>query len=275
MKKYILFSIILLLCSSKTYSQCNVEYKFRKPTVSSGVYKFSNVLGSVDAYISQIGSKNASINAIDDSTIYPYAWQPFINFTNSTFSVSDSSYVEFLIEFKTGSSIDTQSCLEATIIDCDGTTGYREMIKSSLPVLGRATFTSSVTYSRDSNWFTVYSPTYTHSGIDTTNQDVMAELKYSNVTSFKLRIGVVGIVSANQIRQYSFYFKHFDSMLIALPLKPVKKRNYVERVDLPTSVYSNQYGVTFEGTLEQFSKWAIAGELYYDNKGKKFIVIKP
>ena len=274
MKKYILFSIILLLCSSKTYSQCNVEYKFRKPTVSSGVYKFSNVLGSVDAYISQIGSNNASINAIDDSTIYPYAWQPFIKFTNSTFSVSDSSYVEFLIEFKVGSSIDTQSCVEATIIDCDGTSSYREMIKSSLPVSGRAKYSSVVTYSRDSNWFTVYSPTFTYSAIDTMNQDVMAELKYSNVASFKLRIGVVGIVSANQIRQYSFYFKHFDSMLISLPINLIKKRQYVKKLDAETSIYCNQYGIVFEGTLEQFSKYAIPGELYYDLRGKKFIVVK-
>jgi hypothetical protein len=272
MKKIITLSIMLLTCSLM-YSQCNVEYKFRKPTVSSGVYKFSNVLGSVDAYISQTGSVNASINAIDDSTVYPYAWQPFIRFTNTTSNASDSSYVEFLIQFKVGSSLDTQSCLEATIIDCDGTSNYKEMIKSSLPVSGRAKLTSNVTYSRDSNWFTVFSPSVTYSAIDTTNQDVMAELKYSNITSFKLRIGVVGIVSANTVRQYSLYFKHFDSMLIALPLKINKEEKYTEE-ELPTSIYYNQFGVSFEGTVKQFSSYAIPGELYYDSRGKKFIVIK-
>lgn len=273
MKKYILLSVVMLIFSI-SYSQCNVEYKFRKPTVSSGVYKFSNVLGSVDAYISQTGSNNASINAIDDSTVYPYAWQPFIRFTNSTSSASDSSYVEFLIEFKIGSTLDTQSCVEATIIDCDGTSNYKEMIKSSLPVTGRAKLTSSVTYFRDSNWFTVFSPAITYSAIDTTNQDVMAELKYSNITSFKLRIGVVGIVSANQVRQYSLYFKHFDSMLIALPLRNVKKQERYTEEELTTSIYYNQYGVSFEGTLKEFSAYAIPGELYYDSKGKKYIIIK-
>jgi hypothetical protein len=271
--KKLLTLAMLLLCSSM-YSQCNVEYRFRKPTLSSGVYKFSNVLGSTDAYISQVGSNNASINAIDDSTVYPYAWQPFIRFTNSTSSASDSSYVEFLVQFKQGSTLDTQSCVEVTIIDCDGTSNYREIIKSSLPVFGRATLTSSVTYSKDSNWFAVYSPNFTYSAIDTTNQDVMAELKYSNIVSFKLRVGVVGIVSANQVRQYSFYFKHFDSILISLPLKPIKKRDYVKEEERVTSIYSNQYGITFEGTMEEFVKWAVAGELYYDTRGKKFIIIK-
>jgi hypothetical protein len=270
MKKLLILTLALL-SFNLTYSQ---QYSFRKPTVSSGVYKFSNVLGSVDAYVSQVGSVNASINQIDDSTVYPLAWQPFIKFTNSTSNSSDSSYVEFLLEFKNGSNLDTQSLIQATVVDCDGTSSYREFVKSSTPVTGWSGYFSTVSYKKEKNWFSLISSTTTYSTIDTTNQDAMAELKYTNTQQFKLRVGVVGIVSANQVRQFSFYFKHFDSMLIALPLRNIKLVQKNEDEVEPTSIYYDQYGHQFEGTYKQFAAQATLGVLYFDTKGKKYIVIK-
>lgn len=264
----------LMVVLLAAHSQCTSVYKFRNPTLTSGVYKFSSVAPSVDAYVSQVGSVNATISAIDDSTVYPYAWQPFIQFTNSVSNAADSSYVEFLIEFKKGSAIDTQYCVEATAIDLDGTSAYQEIVKSSLPVKGKASYASSVSYARDSMWFTLVSSNITYATIDTTNTDCMAALKYDSVQSFRLRVGVVGTVLGSTVREYSFYFKHFDSMLVSLPIKKFSKKAYKKPVDEVISVYYNQYGQPFEGTLEQFSAYAVPGQLYYDTRGKKYIVIK-
>ena len=273
MKKIFLL-VGLMAFMFQAHSQCSSIYKFINPTLTSGVYKFSNVVPSVDAYISQVGSVNATISAIDDSTVYPYAWQPFIQFTNSVSNATDSSYVEFLIEFKNGSAIDTQYCVEATAIDLDGASAYKEIIKSSLPVKGKASYSSSVSYKRDSMWFTIISSTISYSVIDTTNYDCMAALKYDSVQSFRLRIGVVGTISGSAVRQYSLYFKHFDSMIVSLPIKKFTKKVYSKPEEEIISVYYSQYGQSFEGTIEQFSKYAVPGQLYYDTRGKKYIVIK-
>src|SRR6185369_17678215 len=99
MKQILNLVIALLICNS-LFSQKYKTYTFKNPTaVNSTKWKFSQVLTGVDAYITVIGSKNATLERIDDSSSYPYAWQPFIKYTNTTTKSSDSSYVEFKIDF--------------------------------------------------------------------------------------------------------------------------------------------------------------------------------
>lgn len=221
MKKLILFSLIFLSALTAN-SQCSTEYKFRNPSLSSGVYKFTNVINGVDAFITPIASNNATLNTIDDSTNFAYGWNPIIQFTNTTTTATDSSWVEFLIEFKSGSTPDTQSCITLTAIDLDGTNLRNEYVQSSRPVNVTGYIMTPITWSVNTNWHTAYGGSSSITGPDTLAFDGMAAFNYSNVQRFKLKIGILGRVQANQTNPYYFYCKYFDSLPVPLPVKWIK-----------------------------------------------------
>jgi hypothetical protein len=223
--KHTIKIIIIFLLSSNLFSQSIPTLKFRKPTTSDNTtWKFASVATGVDAFITVIGSKNATLDAIDDSTSYAYAWQPFIKITRRANS-TDSSYVHFKIEFrKTDGSFQTMSQMAMTVIDLDGSgsNSYREMVSSSLPATPKGVLGSLIsTYTNTTN-VTLISGTTTYSRTDTNNAAGMAQLNYSNIAAYTFKVGVVGSVSStNTVRQFSFYYKAFSTMVSVLPVKMI------------------------------------------------------
>ncbi len=217
--------IIIFLVSGNLFSQSIPTLKFRKPTTTDNItWKFASVATGVDAFISVIGSKNATLDAIDDSTQYAFAWQPFIKISKKTTS-TDSSYVQFKIEFKkSNGAAQVMSNMAMTIVDLDGSGvgSYREMISTSLPATPKGILGSLLSTFTNSTSVTLISGTTSYSKTDTSNSAGMAQLNYNNISSYTVKVGVVGTVSAaSTVRQFSFYYKAFTSMVTVLPVKMI------------------------------------------------------
>jgi len=192
------------------------------------VYQFTNVVNGVDAFITITKTQNATtVNSkLDMTGSYPLAWQPYITFPSSKNSASDSSYIEFRIEFKTNSGtikLIDQNCMAMTIVDCDGPNNsntYREMVKVSLPGAPKGVLNSTITVFQDNKWILYKAGPTTFNNIDTNNAAAMGQTNFpSTVNTFYMRIGVVGPISANLERQFSFYFKSFSGLVVPLPVQ--------------------------------------------------------
>lgn len=236
MKKLLLF-IPIMLISSMLFAQGVCEppiYNFNNKSNVSGngglgsEYRFNNVLTNVNAIITITRIQNASVNNnnMDNASPYAQAWQPFITFPNSRNSSQDTSYIEFKVEFKTNALTPVlidQSCMAMTIIDCDGNGNgntYREMVKVSLPGTPLGIANSTISVYEDDNWMLFKSGPTTFNSIDSINKAAMAQVNFPTTTNtFYMRVGVVGPVSANTQRQFSFYFKSFTGLEVPLPVK--------------------------------------------------------
>jgi hypothetical protein len=222
--KRLLLLVSLVAFVSNLSAQSTPSYRFRKPILETGIWKFKSVISGVDAHVTITGSKNARLDRIDDSTAFAYAWQPNILFTNRTTNVNDSSYLEFTIRFINRSNLSpmTQSKVAATIVDCDGpgnSSTYREFIRASMPGTVNAIANSTIAIANDTKWMYFKSGTTQFSNIDTVNTGAMAQINYTNVSTVVLRVGVLGRVNANDVRQFSFYFKSFGQTLTPLPVQ--------------------------------------------------------
>ena len=197
--------------------------RFRKPTTTDNVtFKFAHVVSGTDAFITIVRSRNASISRIDDSSSNPYAWQPFIDYGRTNNS-ADTSYIDFKITFKNSSngSDVSLSKMALCIVDIDGSGSgsYREMVAASKPSTPKGILGSTITTVNSVLNNIFISGTTSFSSIDTNNSVAMAQVDYTNVNTFNLRVGVVGRVSSSTTRQSSFYFKPFSSMNLVLPVK--------------------------------------------------------
>jgi hypothetical protein len=225
--KHLLYVVILTLSTGSLFSQSFPTLKFRKPTTSDNItWKFSSVTSGVDAFITVVGSKNASLAKIDDSTKYAHAWNPEIKFT-STAGLFDSSYVEFRIQFR--KAVDGTAAIlpnmAMTIVDLDGGMNgifnYREMVKTTLPATPKGLIGTLLSTITNSLWLTNISGATSYSVTDTANSAAMSQLNYTNLSSYNLKVGTYGRVGANTVREYSFYYKNFAPLTFVLPVKLV------------------------------------------------------
>ncbi|MBL7837351.1 MAG: T9SS type A sorting domain-containing protein [Bacteroidetes bacterium] len=286
--KHLLSTIIALasVLSMSAQGVCEPPiYRFNNMSASgngsvNSTYTFSNVLTNVNAVITVTKLQNASVSNsnMDVSSPYSVAWQPFITFPNSRNSSSDTSYVEFRVQFRstsTGNPLVNQSCMSMTIVDCDGNgTGntYREMVKVSLPGTPMGVHNSTISVFEDARWVLFKSGTATFNNIDTNNLAAMGQMNFPNtVNTFFIRVGVVGPVSSNTTRQFSFYFKSF-ALPVALPVKlshfsAIPQDGFVklnwtsteERNFSHYEVYRSYDGVNFESVAQIAS--AFSGSL--------------
>lgn len=236
MKKLLMLVGCSIFISSQLKAQSSTcqppVYYFNSLTGPNGnaavntTYKFSNVLTGVDAKVTITKIQNASISKTDMDQASPYsdAWQPFITFPARRQNSSDSSYIEFKIEFQTQAQTPVainQSCLALTIIDLDGSgaSSYREMLKVSNPGTPMGILNSTISVTDDSRWMVFRSGTATFNNIDTVNKAAMSQINFpSTVNSLYMRVGVLGPVSAGTTRQFSFYFKSFTGLIVPLPV---------------------------------------------------------
>jgi hypothetical protein len=279
MKKIIVLAFLftnLILVESQTY-------QFRKPTSpSTNTWKFSNVKSNTDAYISIVGSQNASLDRIDDSSRYVSAWNPFIEFDRSSNS-NTFSYVEFLIVFRKRNSttLDTQSNLYMTIVDLDGsnsTSGndvFRETVQASKPATPTSSGLTDIAHTENHDWFTFTSGIGVYDPIDTSNHGAMIQLNYSNVDSFRVRVGVTGKISRNSVREYSFYFKSFSTLYTLLNFEEVsetiKEKTNIEDDEEIIEVYNISRQKIFVGYKKDFLLQAEKQTIYII-KDFKFII---
>jgi hypothetical protein len=294
--KKLIYVILLTISSGNLFSQSYPTLKFRKPTTSDNTtWKFSSVTSGVDAYITVVRRRNATLDKIDDSTKYPEAWNPFIKYTNTPASASDSSFIEFKIEFKkvVGGAAHVLPKMAMTVVDCDGGTNginiYREMVKSSLPATPKGLLGTLISSLTNSAWLTNISGPIDYALMDTTNFLGMTQINYANVSSYTLKVGVIGRISGGTSRQASFYFKNFAPLTLVLPVKLMKfdavAQNDINNVQWSTSseenanrfeVYRSLDGVNFTlaGTVKaagysqaltaySFADQKIAGNAFY------------
>ncbi|MEZ4805053.1 MAG: T9SS type A sorting domain-containing protein [Bacteroidia bacterium] len=233
-KKLILPLVFMTLVFAQAQNSCQPpSYSFNNKTNVSGsggvgsIYRFNNVLTGINAIITIEKTQNASIDNsnMDNSGGYGIAWQPFVTFTSNRNNASDTSYIEFKIQFRSNNSADTlvkQNCMAMTIVDCDGTgstNAYREMVKVSLPGSPMGIESSSISVYEDANWILFKSGATQFNNIDTANVAAMGQVNFpEGITTYYMRIGVVGPVSANTQRQFSFYFRSFAALTIPLPV---------------------------------------------------------
>jgi hypothetical protein len=264
MKKFT-YVVILILSTGNLFSQTFPYLKFRKPTTTDNItWKFASVTSGVDAYITVVKTQNATLSAIDDSTKYPYAWNPFIKYTGTPAHATDSSYVEFNVQFKKSSNgaAQTLSTMAMTVIDCDGGLNglniYREMVKTSLPATSKGLLGTLISTITGGGWLTNISGTIDYSNLDTSNFLAMSQINYSNVSSYNLKVGVIGKVGGGTVRQASFYFKNFAPLTLVLPVK---------LINFKASSSNNQNTVNWATTSEENSN---RFEIYRSVDGKNF-----
>lgn len=269
--------IILALTALSIYAaQAQTVYKFRKPTSNSGTYKFTSVKPGVDAYITVIGSKNATLSQIDDSSNFVYGWNPSLRYTSDRNRSTDTSYLEFRITFKKGILLDTQKSISLTALDFDGRNSYKEIISTSLPGTAKGLSSNSFSHFVDTSdsELMLCSKGKNCGGPDTTSYGAMAEFKQTNVTSFTIKVGVVGQVNSNNTKNFYFCPQPFTALLVPLPIKESVERKKIEAEEdeEPIQIF-NFYGkMVFEGGYKDFLKnYAEAGEIYITSKGYKFI----
>ena len=293
--KKLTYVLLLMLSFSNLFSQTYPTLSFRKPTTSDNkTWKFTSVTSGVDAYITNVRSRNATLSSIDDSSRYVRAWNPFIRYTNQPSSASDSSYIEFKIEFKRSNGTPyTMPAVAMAVVDCDGGRNginiYREMVKSTGSPTPTGLLGTLITSVAGGPWVTNVSGTVDYGTLDTSNFLAMTQLSYTNVSSYTLKVGVIGRVAAGTVRQSSFYFKNFAPLTIVLPVKLINFNavdvNSVNTVKWSTAseenanrfeVYRSLDGVNFTlaGTVKAtgysqalknytFADAQTAGEAYY------------
>jgi len=257
--------VLLTLISGNVFSQSYSVLRFRKPTTNDNItWKFSSVTSGVDAFVTVVRTKNASLTAIDDSAIYSHAWNPFITFGRANNS-TDSSYVTFRIDFKrtdgTAYSV-PKFAMTGVDIDGSGSNSYREMYSvpsTSTPktILGS---TIGILKGLLSNVF--ISSTTTYSNIDTANTVAMNQNDFTNTSSYFMNVGIVGRqTSSSTTRQFSFYFKPFNTLTFVLPVK---------LIDFNATVVNNDKVVSWKTTSEENAKHF---EVYRSLDGVNFTMV--
>jgi Secretion system C-terminal sorting domain len=203
------------------------SFTFMGPAIYSGtggtlncVYKFSNVLNGVDAYITITDINNgATLSSLDipqASTGYENAFQPYVNFKAGTSASPQTSYLEWRFEFKKAGTL-TDTILPAvsvTAIDIDGNSSIVESVSAPRPDSYATFLPTQLNISQNATTLTATGPTSDFGGIDSSNRQVMFQMNFYNINDFVYR--TVGINKSSAVaRQFSIYFKTF---FVASPL---------------------------------------------------------
>jgi len=265
MKRKIQLLVLILTAATTAYSQTYPSLKFRKPTTSGASgWRFKSVTTNIDAIITVVSTKNASLGEIDDSTKYANAWNPFINISSTPTRSTDSSYVEFNIAFvKAGTNTpQTMTTLAMGIVDLDGGLNginiFHEMVKVSQPATSKGMIGTLINSIFDQNWITNVSGAINYSNMDTSNWLAMSQINYSNINNFTMKVGTIGKVTGGSTREFSFYPKNFAPLTLALP---------VELVNLNAVNSNNSNIVTWATTMENNAN---RFEIYRSVDGQNF-----
>ena len=179
------------------------------------VYKYEGVTPGVDALVridSLVGG--ASIVRLDDNTGglgYIEGFQPEIRSGSA-----NQSYVVFTFTYKvTGTSLNhTMNTFSLTALDVDGSNTLREFSEIDLGAGATAAYmvsptNISITSTGPGTYRGISANGQDNSGIDTVGFANMFTVTNSNVSSFRLKLGVSKTNPAQSSRQFGIYMKGF------------------------------------------------------------------
>jgi large repetitive protein len=214
------FFICLFVQSYLTQAQsfCPSYFDMHSPVLVSGtdkqvgaIYKFANAAPDLDVYIKIENISNAYLAAMDRTDLgYGYAWQPHIP------TLSDAGgYIDWIVSFKVaGTNTDAPACPSFTAIDIDGAGagfGVREYIQANGYTNYNTLAGTALNISNPGGGFTLKAlgVETVYDGISTTEQSVMIQVNYTNVTSLKYRTGVQGHAVESSGRYFSLHFNTY------------------------------------------------------------------
>ena len=207
------------------------------------VYKYEGVTPGVDALVridSLVGG--ASIVRLDDNTGglgYIEGFQPEIRSGSA-----NQSYGVFTITYKiTGTSLNhSMNTFSLTALDVDGTNSLREFSEIDLGAGATAAYmvsptNISITSTGPGTYRGISANGQDNSGIDTAGFANMFTVTNSNVSSFKLKLGIVKTNSAQSSRQFGIYMKGFvypglSTLPVELKYFNASLNNDLNKVDL-------------------------------------------
>lgn len=216
------------------YSSVAQDYRFRNPQRISGthlskgaVYRYSSVKSGTDALVRIANiSSNTTLSDLDqDGDGYSDAFQPSV-----TVQGNREGYVEFEITFvdRNTSNPQVQSSITVSGVDIDGARSGNRPVHEFIGIdLGGGfvdydLITGELAIENIGTlWMCRNITANDFSGIDTAERSVMFSALNNNVTTFRLRAGIINNSTSSQSRNASIYFGPFTYPRSALPVTPV------------------------------------------------------
>lgn len=252
----VLLLIILLFTAARaaTQAQCIAPtLKFTNPVLINGndgeigaIYLFPKVIPGVDAQITIMDLKGASLAEIDNTTGAGYfdAFQPYV-----WAAANDTSYIDWKITFKQqGTPIDTTlACLAVTAIDVDGDNlSLKEFVEAATPGSFAVDPFTNLTISFDGVKSKAVGQITTIPLIDTNARQAMFQMNFTNINSLLYRNGAI-TTGISQIRQTCIYFApFFFQNWITLP---AKLQSFTAK-EIPTGISLNWSATNEQDTKE-------------------------
>ena len=213
---FLMFSALSILNTETASAQNYPLMTFTNPVLISGVdkqagaiYKFSNVMPGVDAWI-EIESfyGGAQLDDIDHFTAgYNEAWQPYV-----VAAINDTSYIDWKIYFKIAGSNTPYffPVVAVTAVDVDGDGSYlKELVQAETSGNYLTDPTCNLSINTLGNLNRAISPVANVANIDTTMRQAMFQMNFSNKSVLDYRTGAVSTYGAEEIRQTCLFFKSF------------------------------------------------------------------
>lgn len=221
---FITITVFSVLSTQTASAQTYPLMTFTNPVLISGVdkqagaiYKFSNVMTGVDAWIEIEGFYGgAQLDDIDHfSAGYNEAWQPYV-----VAAINDTSYIDWKIYFKNAGTNTAYvfPIVAVTAVDVDGDGSYlKELIQAETAGNYLTAPSCNLAINTLGNLNRAISPVANVANIDTVMQQAMFQMNFSNKSVLDYRTGAVSTYSAEEIRQTCLFFKSFFSS----PLLPI------------------------------------------------------
>ncbi len=235
------------------------------PTLTSGsglqvnaTYKYEGIAPGVDATVHVDSLVNgATIAKIDDNTGglgYIEGFQPEI----ATGNGSGTSYAVFTINyFITGTSINhSMNTFSMTALDIDGTSTLKEFDQIDM---GPGSVASYMSSSSNIAITTIAPGVFRgtnvsgadQNGIDTAGKQYMFTVSNSNVSSFKLKVGITKTNSGQASRQFGIYMAGF--VYPNLALLPVDFEYFTAIPDMNLTSVQLNWATSMEKNASHFS----------------------
>lgn len=155
------------------------------------VFRFSNVLAGVDAWVSLSEINNLTLNNLDNDSEYPSSIVANTQFNIS--GIGTQAYVEYTFNFVV-SGTSTKYKLDdfnASFNDIDGNNSFNEQSWSLNPSIYVYNSDTQLTFSRDGDWFVGTAGGSEIGGVSPTNPEVNYTTVHASNTEYKVRFGFV------------------------------------------------------------------------------------
>ena len=182
------------------------------------IYRFPNVCYNIDAWVEILNiSGGAVLTNIDDNSVgYDEGWQPFIQAPAGS---NASIYWKISLKVHDTSIDTTVSSLYLTALDIDGAANLKEYVEAYMPYSYATSTPTNLTIANVNGYYRATSNNTTIANIDTSQSQVMFQVRYTNINTFYWRTGIINSTGSSVTRQTALYFKSFVSGNVALPIE--------------------------------------------------------